>query len=359
MSEAIKRRLNDLRNKMRDAGYDAVLITERKNYIYLSGFTGTSAVLLISGDRAVLLTDFRYTEQAAAQAPDFEVIQYTGSQYAELNRLLENSGIHRLAFEDAYISYSQHSEYLKELKVREFVPLGRMIEELRLIKDDEEIEIIKAAVRVADDVFLHILDYIKPGITETELAAEMEHHMRRLGATGPSFETIVASGRRASMPHGVASEKRIEAGDVVTLDFGAIYGEYCSDITRTVFVGKPDKELEKIYRIVLEANRLGLEAVKSGVSGKEADSIARNYIADAGYGDNFGHGLGHGVGLDIHEEPRLSPRGDAILRDGMVVTVEPGIYIPGLGGVRIEDMVVVRGGSATVLTSSSKEMIIL
>jgi len=344
---------------MKDVGTDAVLITERKNYIYLSGFTGTSAVLLISGDRAVLLTDFRYTEQAAAQAPDFEVIQYTGSQYAELNRLLENSGIHRLAFEDAYISYSQHSEYLKELKVREFVPLGRMIEELRLIKDDEEIEIIKAAVRVADDVFLHILDYIKPGITETELAAEMEHHMRRLGATGPSFETIVASGRRASMPHGVASEKRIEAGDVVTLDFGAIYGEYCSDITRTVFVGKPDKELEKIYRIVLEANRLGLEAVKSGVSGKEADSIARNYIADAGYGDNFGHGLGHGVGLDIHEEPRLSPRGDAILRDGMVVTGEPGIYIPGLGGVRIEDMVVVRGGSAVVLTSSSKEMIIL
>ncbi len=338
---------------------DAVLITKRVNYIYMSGFTGTSALLFISRNRAVLLTDFRYVEQASDQAPDYEIIQYAGSHIKELNKLLENENILRLWFEDDNLSYSQYSEYSKKLRTDKFVPLGGKVEEIRRIKDESEIGLIKSAVRIADDVFLHILEFIKPGVTEIEIAAEMEHHMRRLGAQGPSFETIIASGRRASMPHGVASDKVIEAGDVITLDFGAIYNGYCSDITRTVFLGKPEAELDKIYRIVLDANKKGIEAVKSGVSGKEIDSIARGVINEAGYGSNFGHGLGHGVGLEIHEDPTLSQRGDIILRDGMVVTVEPGIYVAETGGVRIEDMTVVNGESAIVLTASPKEMIIL
>jgi len=359
LKEVFNKRLNTLRSNLKIEDTDAVMVTNRENYMYMSGFTGTSAILLISRERAILVTDFRYVEQATAQAPNYEIVQHGSNQMEELNRLLEEANIQRLWFEDRHLSYSQYLEYSNKLRVKELVPLGKKLEEIRRIKDESEIRLIKKAAEIADDVFTHILGYIKPGVTEVEIASEMEHHMRRLGAKGPSFETIIASGKRASMPHGVASEKRIEAGDVVTLDFGAVYEGYCSDITRTVFVGKPDAELEKIYRIVSEANKIGLEAVRSGLTGKQVDAAARKYISDAGYGSNFGHGLGHGVGLEIHEDPTLSARGDIILEDGMVVTVEPGIYIAELGGVRIEDMVVVSGDSARVLTASSKEMIIL
>ncbi len=337
---------------------DAALITRRVNYMYMSGFTGTSAILYINHDRAVLITDFRYTEQAAAQAPDYEIIRYQGSIYEELNKLLESDNIKELSFEDSDLTYSQYTEYTQKLSAG-LVPLGRMVDELRRVKDGTEVELISKAADIADKVFSHILGFIRPGISEIEIAAEMEHHMRRLGAEGPSFETIVASGTRASMPHGVASDKKVESGDVITLDFGAIYKGYCSDITRTVFLSKPGYEMERIYNIVLEANLLGLKAVKKDRSGIEIDAAARGYIREAGYGERFGHGLGHGVGLEIHEDPTLSPRGDIVLQDGMVVTVEPGIYIPDLGGVRIEDMVVVDGMNARVLTASTKEMIVL
>jgi len=353
------KRLENLRSRMASANIDAVLVTKRVNYMYLSGFTGTAAILFISRERAALLTDFRYVEQAAMQAPDYETVRYVTDQYGEINRLVESEGIKRLAFEDCHLSYKQYMQYSEKLKVDEFVPLGGMIEELRSVKDETEISLIRKAVDIADEAFSHILGVIRPGITELDIADELERHMKRLGAEGPSFETIVASGKRASMPHGVASEKKIEYGDVVTLDFGAVYKGYCSDITRTVFVGKPGEELEKIYRIVLEANRRGLEAVRNGILAKEADSAAREFIKEAGYGDNFGHGLGHGVGLEIHEDPTLSFRGDIVLKDGMVVTVEPGIYVADLGGVRIEDVAVVNGDNALVLTKSPKEMIIL
>lgn len=344
--------------KMKQNNTDAVLITKRVNYIYMSGFTGTAATLYISYSRAVLITDFRYVEQASAQAPDYEIIRYTGSIFEELNKLIESDKIQNLSFEDSDLTYSQYTEYSQKLSAR-LVPLGRVTEELRRVKDAAEIELIRQSAGIADKVFTHILGFLKPGISEIEVAAEMEHHMRRLGAEGPSFETIIASGTRASMPHGIASGKIIEAGDVITMDFGAIYKGYCSDITRTVFLGKPDSEIERIYNIVLEANLKGLEAVAEDKTGIEIDAAAREFIKEAGYGDHFGHGLGHGVGLEIHEDPTLSVRGDILLKDGMVVTVEPGIYISGLGGVRIEDMVVVDGKNAQVLTASTKEMIIL
>lgn len=359
MTDIYIKRLQNLRSKMKSINTEAVLITKRENYIYMSGFTGTSAVLFITESKAVLLTDFRYVEQASLQAPDYEVIKTMGGYTEELNSLIEKEGIEKLSFEDNHLTFAEHGEYREKIKVSEFEPLGKVVEELRRVKDESEIVLIKKAVRIADGVFAHILDFIKPGVAEVELAAEMEYFMKRQGATGSSFETIVASGKRASMPHGVASEKKLEVGDVVTMDFGAIYNGYCSDITRTVFLGKPDHELERIYKIVLDAQLKGIAAVKQNVTGREVDSVARTVIADAGFGDNFGHGLGHGVGLEIHEDPTISMRGNIALKDGMVVTVEPGIYISGLGGVRIEDMVVVNGESADILTQAPKEMIII
>lgn len=358
LSEIYQNRLKNLRAKMKLKNVEAVLITKKVNYMYMSGFTGTSAILYITHSKAVLITDFRYNEQAAKQAPDFEIVRYIGSIFEELNTMLKNDNIEKLSFEDYDLVYSKYTEFSEKLNAQ-LVPLGRMLEELRRVKDEAEIELIKKSATIVDGVFSYILGFIKPGLTEIEIAAEMEHQMRRLGAEGPSFETIVASGRRASMPHGVASDKIVESGDVITMDYGAIYKGYCSDITRTIFLGEPEEEMKKIYEIVLEANLKGLQAVKAEMSGKSVDAVAREFISEAGYRDYFGHGLGHGVGLEIHEDPTLSTRGDMILKDGMVVTVEPGIYIPKLGGVRIEDMVVVDGDSAQVLTASTKEMILL
>ena len=359
MLEVFNKRLGGLRKKMKLKNIDAALITKRENYLYMSGFTGTSAILFITESRALLLTDFRYVEQASMQAPAFEVIQYIGSYINELNYLIEKEKIEKLSFEDGNLTFAAHSDYSEKLKVNEFVPMGNVIEELRRVKDETEILRIKKAVDIADDVFTHILDYIKPGVAEVEIAAEMEHFMKRQGALGPSFETIVASGRRASMPHGVASEKKIEAGDVITMDYGALYNGYCSDITRTVFLGKPDNELVRIYNIVLDSQLKGLEAVKQGLTGNEVDSVVRSIIADAGFGENFGHGLGHGVGVEIHEEPTLSMRGLTELKNGMVVTVEPGIYVTGLGGVRIEDMVDGNGDATEIIKAIKREMIVV
>lgn len=356
---AIEKRLKNLRSKIRKSEADAVLVTKRENYMYLSGFTGSMAYLVITDSKAVLITDFRYTEQAAGQAPEYSIIQYRGSITSALKEVLEDNKIEKLAFEDFSMTVSTYTELREKLGIKGFVPFGTAIEELRQIKDEGELGTIRRAVEIADETFKYILGSIKPGITEVELAAEMEYHMKKLGAVGPSFETIVASGKRASMPHGVASEKKLETGDVITLDFGALYNGYCSDMTRTVFLGKPDKELARIYGIVLDAQLKSLDGVKRGRTGKEIDLIARKIIADAGFGDNFGHGLGHAVGLEIHEEPRLSMTGVTKMKDGMVVTVEPGIYVNGLGGVRIEDMVVVKGDSPLKLTSSTKEMTVI
>ncbi len=354
-----KNRIQNLRRKMKLKNTEAVLITKRENYMYMSGFTGSAAVLFITEEKSVLLTDFRYVQQATAQAPEYEVIQYTKSYINELNKLIATENVDKLAFEDSHLTYAEYSNYLDKLKVNEFIPFGEALDELRRVKDEFEISIIQTAVMIADNMFTHILDFIKPGVAEIELAAEMEYYMKSHGASGPSFETIVASGKRASMPHGVASEKKLEVGDVITMDYGALYNGYCSDSTRTVFLGKPDSELVKIYNIVLDAQMKGIEAVKQGVTGRQVDSVSRQVISDAGYGNCFGHGLGHGVGLEIHEQPMLSPSGHTELRNGMLVTVEPGIYLPGLGGVRIEDLVIVEDDTARVLTAATKEMLVL
>ncbi|MED3654222.1 Xaa-Pro peptidase family protein [Heyndrickxia sporothermodurans] len=351
-------KLENLRYQFSKQGIDGILITSPYNRRYMTNFTGTAGVVLISETKALFITDFRYVEQAAKQAQDFEIIQHKGIVHEEIAQQLTALGIKKLGFEQDYVNYSDYILYEKSFSV-ELVPVSSLIENLRLIKTESEIKILKEAADIADAAFKHILDYIKPGVTELEVSNELEFFMRKAGATSSSFNTIVASGTRSALPHGVASDKVIEKGDFVTLDYGALHKGYVSDITRTVAVGKPSDKLKEIYDVVLESQLLAMENIKPGMTGIEADAIARNYISERGYGEYFGHSLGHGIGLEIHEGPALSVRSDIVLRPGMVVTVEPGIYLPGIGGVRIEDDTLITEDSNEKLTHSTKDLIIL
>lgn len=349
-------RLEKFRRKMEQEKLDAFIIASPENRRYMSGFTGTRAVLLITLDKAYLLTDFRYIQQATAQAPDFQVIKIT-DMYSSLSELAQKAL--RIGFEEEFTTYAEFLNLKEALPQAEWVPQSTLVLELRSIKDAEELKKIRQAVKLADDAFTHILHFIEAGQTEEEIALELEFAMRREGASGGSFDFIVASGLRSSMPHGVASSKKLERGDFLTMDYGAIYQGYCSDITRTVCLGQPTEKQQEIYEIVLRAQKAGIDALKPGIPGKEVDAIARGIIADAGYGDYFGHGLGHSVGLAIHEGPNLSLREERILQPGMVITIEPGIYIPDWGGVRIEDMAVITENGCEVLTQAKKEFIII
>lgn len=351
-------KLRKLRERYSELGVDAVLITSPYNRRYMSNFTGTSGVVLITGEDAYFITDFRYTEQASKQCVGFKIIEHKGSINQEIARLCKEKGVHKLGFEENHVTFSQYRVMDKEIPA-ELIPISDVVEKIRLIKSDAEIKIIKVACDIADAAFKHVLDFIKPGVTELEVANELEFFMRKHGATSSSFDTIVASGYRSAMPHGVASEKVIEKGELVTLDFGAYYNGYVSDLTRTVAVGEVSDELKEIYNIVLEAQLQGLEKIGPNMTGKEADAVCRDLITERGYGPNFGHSTGHGIGLEIHEGPALSFRSDTILTPGMVVTVEPGIYVAGLGGVRIEDDIVITESGNEVLTHSAKELITL
>jgi len=351
-------KIDRLRSSFSTHGIDGILITSPYNRRYISNFTGTSGVVLISADKALFITDFRYTEQAASQCEGFDIIKFSGSIPEEVAEQVKNLGINKLGFEEEYLTYASFKQYEKEIDV-ELVPISGVIEKLRLIKTDAEIKILKVAADIADAAFKHILDFIRPGKTELEVSNELEFFMRKAGATSSSFDTIVASGYRSALPHGVASDKVIEAGNIVTMDYGCYYNGYVSDITRTVAVGEPDAKLKEIYEIVLEAQLRGMAGYKPGITGKEADALARNYITEKGYGEYFGHSTGHGIGLEIHEGPGLSMRSDIVLEPGMVVTCEPGIYIPGLGGVRIEDDTLITNDHNEALTHSTKELIIL
>jgi Xaa-Pro aminopeptidase len=351
-------KLQKLRSHFENIGIDGILITSPYNRRYMTNFSGTAGAALISGEEALFITDFRYVEQAKKQCEGYTIVKHGPSLIEEVARQLEKLGIKKLAFEQDFVSYSTYQTYKKTFKA-ELVPVSGLIEKLRLIKTESEIKILKEAADIADAAFNHIVNFIRPGITELEVSNELEFFMRKSGATSSSFDTIVASGYRSALPHGVASDKVIDNGDIVTLDFGAYYKGYVSDITRTVSVGEPNPKLKEIYEIVLEAQLRGVEGIKPGITGKEADALTRDLITDKGYGEYFGHSTGHGIGLEVHEGPTLSMRNDAVLEPGMVVTVEPGIYIPGLGGVRIEDDVLITKDGNELLTHSTKELIIL
>ena len=354
-----RHRIEALRKRMEEKGLEAMFIAEPSNRRYLSGFTGTSGYVLVTMDRAVFFTDFRYVTQAAEQCPDLEVIRHEADVMATVKPELEKSGVKRLAVEQQHITYGDFQKYAGELDPIELVPVDSLAAELRMKKDETELKILEEAARLADLAYEHILTYIRPGLRERDVDLELETFMRRHGASGSSFTTIVASGERSALPHGVSSDRVIQPGDFVTLDFGASYQGYCSDITRTIVVGKPTDKHREIYDIVLEAQLHCLDHIRPGMTGREADALTRDIIKRYGYNDYFGHGTGHGIGLEIHEAPRLSPTSDHVLEPGMTVTVEPGIYLPGFGGVRIEDDIVITDTGMKRLTNSSKEFTVI
>jgi Xaa-Pro aminopeptidase len=353
-------RLEKLRAVFDEYGIDAMLITNDQNRRYMTGFTGTAGFVLITKEEAFLIVDFRYIAQANAQAKDYSVIEVStkANLLEEIIQQVKCLNITRLGFEQNHVSYYSYSEY-KEKLLAELIPLTGAIEKLRMIKNEKELNTIRTAAEIADAAFTHIQTFIRPGITEIEVSNELEFYMRKLGAASSAFDTIVASGHRSAFPHGVASSKVIEKGDMVTLDFGAYYEGYRSDITRTLAIGEPKEELKGIYDIVFESLSKALTSIKPGITGREADAYSRDFITEKGYGKQYGHGSGHGIGLDIHEEPFKNANCEIMLEPGMVLTVEPGIYIPNLGGVRIEDDILITCDGNEVLTKSVRDLIIL
>ncbi|MBA5276184.1 aminopeptidase P family protein [Enterococcus hirae] len=351
-------RVEKLRKKMQEENLDSFLITSPYNLRYLTNFTGTTGLAVITLEKAFFITDFRYTEQAVDQAQGFEIIKNVGPIFEEVADLVQKEGLRELGFEETTVSFLEYS-VLEEIIDAQLIPISGMIEELREIKDEEEIAIIEKACSIADLAYDHILKMIQPGMTEIEVANQLDFYMRSLGASGVSFETIVASGLRSAMPHGVASKKIIEQGDLITIDFGCYYEGYVSDMTRTFAIGDPGEQLKEIYQIVLEAQLAVLEVAKPGVTGKQLDAVARDYITKHGYGEAFGHSTGHGIGLEIHEGPNVSVRAEKQFVPGNIITDEPGIYLPGIGGVRIEDDLLITSDGNRVLTHSPKELIIL
>ncbi|MFJ7646541.1 M24 family metallopeptidase [Lysinibacillus sp. NPDC097279] len=351
-------KLQKLRKTLQEKNIDGILITNEYNRRYMTGFTGTAGVAIVSQNDAVFITDFRYTEQAAAQIQDFRIVQHEVTLLEEIATQVKAMSIKSLGFEKDTVSFGTYELY-KNVIQADLIPVSGLIEKIRLIKTEQEINIIKVACEIADHAFTHILDFIKPGKTELEVSNELEFFMRQQGATQSSFDTIVASGLRSALPHGVATNKVIEKGDFVTLDFGALYNGYISDITRTVAVGEPSEKLVEMYNTVLASQLLSLEKVGPGLTGIQADAIARDYLTEKGYGEAFGHSLGHGIGLEVHEGPGLSKRSETVLEPGMAVTIEPGVYVPGVGGVRIEDDILITESGNELLTHSTKELIIL
>jgi len=353
------KRVAGLREKLEARGLSAMLIGSPINRRYLTGFTGSAGYVLITKEQSYLLTDFRYMTQAPQQATGFKVIEHGAKVMDTVKELLQSEGIASLGFEQDHVTYGVYSGYTEQLTPISLVPVSGLVEELRIIKDAEELKIMQRAADLADETFSHVLTLLKAGKTEREIDLEMEMFMRSRGATSSSFDTIVASGERSALPHGVASDRVIQGNEFVTFDFGALLDGYCSDLTRTVALGSPDPKLKEIYDIVLEAQLHALAHIKPGMTGREADALARDIITRYGYGEYFGHSTGHGLGMEVHESPRLSKASDDILKPGMVVTVEPGIYLPGLGGVRIEDDIVITETGIQILTSSSKDYTVL
>jgi Xaa-Pro aminopeptidase len=349
-------RLSNLRGRLKKLKCDGLAISHLTNLRYLTGFSGTSGMILVTPRAAHFITDFRYRSQAQNQVGEFAQVSIAeGGLWKEVVRIAARDGVGRLGFESEHTSVATFEDIQKLLESgTEAIPVRRAVEDLRLIKDDDEMAIIHEAVRVADEAFAEVLEMLRPGLSEREVAAALESGMRNRGASGLSFDTIVASGGRSALPHGVASDKILEHGDLVTIDMGARYNGYCSDMTRTVCLGRASAEQKRIYETTYRAQIAACEAIKPGLTCKAADAVARKIIDAAGYKGAFGHGLGHGVGVDIHESPRLSKLGLGKLAAGMVVTCEPGIYLPEIGGVRIEDMLLITQSGAEILTGTPK-----
>lgn len=352
-------RLGAFRMRMDKEGLDGFLVLHSFNRNYLSGFSGSSGALILGPSKTLFLTDSRYTVQAKVQVEGAQVVLQTRAILADAAILVKKLKIKKLGFESLHLSHAAFVLLSKALPKVKLIATQGLAEGLRAIKDPSEMAKMRLAAKITDKTFQHIQRFIKPGVSESELAVEMEHFMRQQGASGPSFETIVASGWRAALPHGVASDKRIAKGDMIVFDFGCLYDGYCSDMTRMACVGKPSAEQKKIYQIVKDAQQAGLDCISAGRKAGDVDLAARGLIRKAGYARHFGHGLGHGVGVEVHEEPRLGPKITETLKEGMAVTCEPGIYLEGKFGVRIEDLVFVTQNGYENLYQTSKELAIV
>ena len=359
-------RISRLRARMAEDGLDAMLIfnTERslsKNVTYYSGFRGTHGWLWITPDDAALATDFRYTEQAVHQAPDYRVIRMAAG-YDWFSEVVSASGARSIGIEDESVTVAAHRALTEKLQALdpapELVPTRDMADQLRAVKDAAELETLIKAIEIADEAVETVAAGIRPGMTERQIAWDIERAMRSLGADGLSFPTIVASGPNGAKAHHSPTDRVLEYGDGVYIDTGALYEGYCSDITRAFVLGEASPKFREIYDLVLAAQEAAEANATVGMTGGEIDGIARAVIADAGYGDDFGHSLGHGIGIAVHELPRVGPTSDDPIVDGMVFSVEPGIYLSGWGGIRIEDLVVMENGRPRVLTKAHKRDVI-
>ncbi|NLB17657.1 MAG: aminopeptidase P family protein [Syntrophomonadaceae bacterium] len=345
-------RLNNLRELMRNQGLNSLLVTDPANVFYLASFAG-DGTLLITEEEQFLVTDRRYIEQAEAESSEFAIRDIVEMDWKQLTNQLPQVG-----FESVHLTYQNYLIWLDSIGEK-LKPTNMLVEQLRMVKDEDEIERLRGAIRIGDEVFQDVLAEIRPGVSERHLAAFIEHRLRVRGCDREAFDTIAVSGKRSSLPHGTPSEKSLEIGDLLTLDFGGIYQGYCGDMTRTVAVTKSCSRIRNIYSWVLEAQMAGVEAVAPGRTCREVDMAVREVFERAELIQYFAHSTGHGVGLNVHEPPSVSKKNDRILEENMVITIEPGLYIPGWGGVRIEDVVLVRGNGHQVLTSTTKDLLII
>lgn len=348
-------RLARVRTRLEEAGLDTVVLSSTQNVAYVSGFAGSAGMAVVTGGAAHLVLDFRYAEQAAAQAPGLANVRATGPLVDAAGELIRNLGAKRVGIEEESLPVGSFLKLQAALNSTEVVPVEGL-DRIRWHKSADEVGSIRKAAAIADEAFAAILPLVRPGAVERDIAAELEYQLRRRGSARTPFDIIVASGPRAALPHGVASERVIGEGEFVTLDFGAVVDGYNSDCTRTVVTAPAAPRHREVYDVVLSAQLAALAGIRPGMTGRDADLLARDVVARAGFADAFGHGLGHGIGLAVHEGPRLSPRADAVLAPGMVVTVEPGAYFPGWGGVRIEDLVVITEEGCEILTGLPKEL---
>ncbi|MBN1461430.1 MAG: aminopeptidase P family protein [Armatimonadetes bacterium] len=347
-----EQRLSRLRQKMRAADVDGLAVSAPSNIFYLSGFRGSSGALLITEARALLFSDFRYRLQAKEQAPETEFVEVPRRLLAHLGGTAVENGVRRLGYDQDQLTCALKEQLAQGAEGVELTAAAGWVEALRVVKSAEEMDLIRAAATLADETMTFMRGLLKPGATERSIALEGEFFMRREGAEAASFDLIVASGARSALPHAETTNRELERGDMVVIDLGARIGGYCSDMTRTFVVEDASEKMRQVYRIVYAAQRAALAGVRAGAVCGDLDGIARGMIEEAGYGGHFGHGLGHGVGIEVHEAPRLGKDEKTVLAGGTVVTVEPGIYLEGEGGVRLEDLVLVGEEGAEVLTGS-------
>ena len=353
--------LERLKNRIAAEGLDAVLLIDSYNRHFATGFHSSSGAVIVTAEDAWFITDSRYIEAAEEFAAGrFHVLMHNAehSMNAMIKAILAEQGVSRLGGESSRLNYEEYTAYEELLGIK-MIGCQAMIDELRAVKNEEELTFMRKAQEITDEAFAYILTFIKPGMTERRVAAELVYQMMIRGADQVSFDPIVVSGHRSSMPHGVPTENVIQEGDFVTMDFGCLYRGYCSDMTRTIAVGYATEEMRKVYDTVLQAQLAGLAVSKAGVLGKDVDKAARDVIEAAGYGEYFGHGYGHCLGLEVHESPNANPRGNVPMPEGCVCSAEPGIYLPGKFGVRIEDTAIFRPDGVEILTKSPKELIIV